>query len=299
MYHAPVMLQECMEGLNIQPDKIYVDVTFGGGGHAKELLNRLSGGRLIGFDQDKDAHNHAFVDERLTLVKSNFRFLKNFLRMHNALPVAGILADLGVSSHQFDEASRGFSIRFDADLDMRMDEGLKLTAADVLATYSQDELTRIFKAYGELKGAHRIAEQVVRARAESPIKRVEELKALVVGMVPAKKQNQFYAQLFQAIRIEVNGELDALKEVLEQAVEVLEPGGRLVVMSYHSLEDRLVKNWIKTGSFDGKMEKDFYGNVLRPMKPVVNKVIVPTDEEVAKNPRARSAKLRVAEKIDE
>lgn len=296
-YHQPVMLQECLDGLKINPEGNYVDVTYGGGGHSKAILQRLTTGRLMGFDQDKDAHENAVSDERFVLAKSNFRFLKNFVRLHRMTPLDGVLADLGVSSHQFNQADRGFSIRFDAELDMRMDQGAKVSAKEVVNGYEEEKLAQIFWQYGELKQSRKIAALIVKAREDKKIEKVFELKELVSGLAPLKKQNQFYAQLFQALRIEVNDELGALKEMLEQSVELLDKGGRLVVMSYHSLEDRLVKNFMKAGNFEGKQEKDFFGKLIRPLEPINNKVIVPTDEEIEMNPRARSAKLRIAEKI--
>tara|TARA_Y100000782_G_C10186742_1_gene267068 strand:- start:1263 stop:2162 length:900 start_codon:yes stop_codon:yes gene_type:complete len=296
-YHQPVMLQECLDGLKINPEGNYVDVTYGGGGHSKAILQQLTTGKLMGFDQDKDAHENAVSDERFVLAKSNFRFLKNFVRLHRMTPLDGVLADLGVSSHQFNQADRGFSIRFDAELDMRMDQGAKVSAKEVVNGYGEEKLAQIFWQYGELKQSRKIAALIVKAREDKKIEKVFELKELVSGLAPLKKQNQFYAQLFQALRIEVNDELGALKEMLEQSVELLDKGGRLVVMSYHSLEDRLVKNFMRAGNFEGKQEKDFFGKLIRPLEPINNKVIVPTDEEIEMNPRARSAKLRIAEKI--
>jgi 16S rRNA (cytosine1402-N4)-methyltransferase len=296
-YHVPVLLKECIEGLNISEGGTYVDVTFGGGGHSKEILKHLKGGKLYAFDQDEDALKNKMDDSRLVLIKQNFKYLKNFLKMYNALPVDGILADLGVSSHQFDEAERGFSIRFDdSKLDMRMDKGLKLTAADILNTYDDSELKTIFKLYGELDNATQLANAIVRSRKEKKIETVNDLKLIIGKCVNKKKENKYLAQLFQSLRIEVNKELEALKELLLQSLEVLKPGGRLVVMSYHSLEDRMVKNMMRSGKLDGELEKDFYGNSLSPFVQITRKPLVPTEEEIVQNSRARSAKLRIAEK---
>lgn len=296
MYHDPVLLKEAVDGMSIRPDGTYVDLTFGGGGHSKEILSRLESGRLFAFDQDKDAHENEIQDARFTLVKQNFRFMRNYLRMYKALPVDGVLADLGVSSHQFDEADRGFSIRFDADLDMRMDQASVLTAGKILNEYDEQELKRILWQYGELKNAARIADRVVFSRATEPIEKVDQLKALLEPLAPRKKVVQFYAQVFQALRIEVNDELAALREVLEQMESSVVEGGRLVVISYHSLEDRLVKNFMRSGNLEGKQEKDFFGNLIRPFDPISNKVIVPGAEEIERNSRARSAKMRIAER---
>ncbi len=296
-YHVPVMLGECMEALAIKRDGVYVDVTFGGGGHSRELLRRLGDkGRLYAFDQDPDALGNAIVDERFVLIHQNFRFLKNSLRLHGVKMVDGILADLGVSSHQFDDAQRGFSTRFDAELDMRMDQVGELDAKRVLNTYAETELHRIFGMYGELHNARTLAKTIVTARIVKPIQTVDELKGIVKKLVPKGKEHKYHAQLFQALRIEVNGELDALQEFLQQCVSVLNPGGRLVVMSYHSLEDRLVKNFMAKGKFKGEVEKDFYGNEVKPFKVISRKAILATEEEVARNSRARSAKLRIAER---
>jgi 16S rRNA (cytosine1402-N4)-methyltransferase len=297
VYHTPVLLKECIEGLNIQENGIYVDVTFGGGGHSKEILKHLKDGKLYAFDQDEDALKNKPDDERLILIKQNFKYLKNFLRMHNALPVDGILADLGVSSHQFDVADRGFSIRFDeSKLDMRMDKGLKTTAADVLNTYDDSKLKTIFKLYGEVDNAGQLTNMIVRSRKEKNIESVFDLKEIISKCVNKKRENKYLAQVFQALRIEVNKELEVLKEFLMQSLEVLKPGGRLVIMSYHSLEDRMVKNVMRSGKIEGEVEKDFYGNQLSPFVLITRKPIVPSDEEIEKNSRARSAKLRIAEK---
>ena len=297
-YHVPVMLQQCIEGLAIRPDGVYVDVTFGGGGHSKLLLKHLGvDGRLIAFDQDPDAIENTLKDSRFTLIHQNFKFLKNNLRLEGIKQVDGVLADLGVSSHQFDAADRGFSIRFDASLDMRMDQVSDLDAKKVLNSYSEKELHRIFGMYGEIQNAKSLAKTIVTARLNQPIKTVAELKQTIARLVPRGKENKYHAQLFQALRIEVNGELEALQEFLEQATQVLAPGGRLVVMSYHSLEDRLVKNFLAKGKFSGEVEKDFYGNQIKPFKVITRKAIVADTDELQQNNRARSARLRVAEKI--
>jgi len=295
-YHNPVLLKECIEGLNINPEGTYVDVTFGGGGHSREILKHLTTGKLYAFDQDDDAVKNKIEDERFVLIKQNFKYLKNFLKMYNALPIDGLLADLGVSSHQFDEADRGFSIRFDAKLDMRMDRNSKQTAADVLNTYSEEDLKRIFKLYGEVDNAGRLAYIIFHARKEKQIETVNDLKSAIEKTVKRGRENQYYAQVFQALRIEVNKELEVLQELLLQSLDVLKPRGRLVVISYHSLEDRLVKNIMRSGKFEGEVEKDFFGNQLTPFKQITKKPIMPSDAENTENSRARSAKLRIAEK---
>ena len=296
-YHNPVMLQECMEGLNIKPDGIYVDVTFGGGGHSREILKHLGPkGRLLAFDQDADAQKNLPKDDRLTFIDQNFRYLKNNCRLQGAIPADGILADLGVSSHQFDQPERGFSIRFDADLDMRMDQGGSLTAKQVVNTYSEEQLHRIFGIYGEIKNAKTLAQTLVTQRLNKPIDTVDELKKAISKLIPKGKENKYLAQVFQALRIEVNQELEALKEFLEQTVDVLKKEGRLVVMSYHSLEDRLVKNFIAKGKFQGEVDKDFFGNQIKPLESITRKAIVASEEEIKLNNRARSAKLRIAQK---
>lgn len=295
-YHSPVLLHESLEALSINPAGVYVDVTFGGGGHSREILKRLnSQGRLIAFDQDPDAVQNVPDDQRFTLVRTNFRNLRKGLAECGLQKVNGILADLGVSSHQFDTAERGFSIRFEGPLDMRMNPEQPLSAKEVLATYQQAELRSIFKTYGEVDNAGLVAKKIVEAREEKAINTVEELKAVLLPLSRRGKENQYLAKVFQALRIEVNSELDALKEMLEQAAEVLEESGRLVVISYHSLEDRMVKNYFRSGSFDGDQEKDFYGNLIRPLEPVSMKAILPEENEIELNPRARSAKMRVAE----
>ncbi len=300
MYHNPVLLQKSIGGLSICPDGIYVDATFGGGGHARAILQQLgANGRLVAFDQDPEAEANKPEDERLIFVNQNFRYLKNFLRLYDMLPVDGILADLGVSSHQFDVAKRGFSTRFDGPLDMRMGKHQNLTASDVVNTYSEEELNRILRLYGEIKNSRCMAKLICARRKEKAFETTFELEAAVEKCIPPTRKNKMLAMLFQAIRIEVNQELEVLKSFLEQTVDILKPGGRLVVISYHSLEDRLVKNFIKTGNFEGKIQKDFFGNNLIDLKPVVNKAIAPDEEEIAQNSRARSAKLRIAEKIGE
>jgi 16S rRNA (cytosine1402-N4)-methyltransferase len=297
MYHVPVMLKESIEGLAIKPDGIYVDATYGGGGHAHEILNHLTTGRLIAFDQDEDALRNKPQDERCMLIHQNFRYMKNFLRLYKAMPVDGILADLGISSHQIDVPDRGFSIRYDAELDLRMDQKKNLSAKYVLNTYSFERLREIFSTYGELNNAGAIASLIVKGRQEQEIVTVNQFRNTLTSCTPRGKDNQFFARIFQALRIEVNDELEVLKELLKQSNELLKPGGRLVVIAYHSLEDRLVKNFMKTGNFEGILEKDFYGNVLQPLLPLTRKPIEPSGEEIEKNNRSRSAKLRIAEKL--
>jgi 16S rRNA (cytosine1402-N4)-methyltransferase len=291
------MLKECIEGLNIRPDGTYVDVTFGGGGHSREIMKHLGeGGRLLAFDQDADAQQNAIADDRFEFIDQNFRYLKNFCRLHNAIPVDGILADLGVSSYQFDQAERGFSIRFDAELDMRMNQSSGLSAKEVVNTYEEADLHRIFGIYGEIKNAKSLARTIVTARLNAPINTVADLKNAINGLIPKGKENKYLAQVFQALRIEVNQELEALKDFLIQSADVLVSGGRLVVMSYHSLEDRLVKNFIAKGKFSGEVEKDFYGNDQKPFEAVSRGAITASEEEIKNNNRARSAKLRIAVK---
>ncbi|AZS29025.1 16S rRNA (cytosine(1402)-N(4))-methyltransferase RsmH [Butyricimonas faecalis] len=296
MYHVPVLLEESVSGLNIDPDGVYLDLTFGGGGHSREILKRLKDGCLIGFDQDADALANVPDDDRFIFVNHNFRYLRNFLRYCGYDEADGILADLGVSSHEFDEAGRGFSFRFDAELDMRMNQRSRLKATDILNTYSEEDLTRIFRNYGEVDNAKRLVDLIVKARAEKMITRSEEFLQVIAPCVPKQKEKKYLAQVYQALRIEVNGELEALEDMLKEAERALRPGGRLVVITYHSLEDRIVKNFLKSGNFEGKVEKDFYGHVKRNFELVNRKVIVPSEEEIEKNPRARSAKLRIAEK---
>lgn len=296
-YHEPVMLVECIEGLNIIDGGVYVDVTFGGGGHSRGILNAMKGGKLIAFDQDSDALQNAPADSRFQLINKNFCDLKSALNAIGVFEIDGLLADLGVSSHQFDEGERGFSIRFDAKLDMRMDQSTGLTAEDVLNDYEQKDLAHLFREYGELRSANRLAMLIVNERAKKRIETVEELKAAVSSCAPKFKDHTFYAQVFQALRIEVNQELKVLEDMLLQAVEVMKPGGRLVVMSYHSLEDRIVKNIINKGSVAGELQKDFYGNVIGvPLKAINKKPIEASEVEIKSNTRSRSAKLRIAEK---
>jgi 16S rRNA (cytosine1402-N4)-methyltransferase len=299
VYHQPVLLQECIEGLQIKPEGTYVDITFGGGGHSKAILEKLNGGKLFSFDQDGDAAENAkaITDPAFTFIEANFRHIRRYLKLYGALQVDGILADLGVSSHQIDSAERGFSTRFQADLDMRMDRGASLTAKTVVNIYTEDQLHKIFGMYGEVRNAKTLASTIVKERFARPIGTVNELKAILGKFAPRGRENKYYAQVFQALRIEVNEELRVLEEFLEQSVLLLKPGGRLVVMSYHSLEDRLVKNFINKGKFSGEAEKDMYGNVLVPLRPVNKKPVEASEEEVARNNRARSAKLRIAEKV--
>ena len=296
-YHIPVLLKASVDGLNIQPQGTYVDLTFGGGGHSREILSRLgTNGRLVVFDQDENAYNNRPDDERLIFVRHNFRYLSNFLRYLDIEQVDGILADLGVSSHHFDAPERGFSFRFDAPLDMRMGKGIAITAAQIVNNYSEQELIRIFTHYGEIKKTYRLVREIVAARGASPIQTTGELRAIGERMVIPSEQSKFLAQVFQALRIEVNGEMDVLKELLTQTIDVIKPGGRLVVISYHSLEDRMVKNLIRSGNCEqGEAEKDLYGQTHTPFWAVNRKVIVPDDEEIALNSRARSARLRIAE----
>ena len=295
-YHNPVLLKETVDGLNIHPDGVYVDVTFGGGGHSREMISRLGvNGKLFAFDQDLDALKNALDDDRFTLINENFRFIKRFLRFHGIKQVDGILADLGVSSHQFDVAERGFSTRFEAELDMRMNQKGELSAYHVINEYEEAALKSVLLEFGELKNAGAMANVIVNARRETPIKNSEQLKAILSRFLPGHKSNKILAQIYQAIRIEVNQEMEALKEFLTQSLEILKPGGRLSVISYHSLEDRLVKRFVKNGMFEGEPEKDFFGNFEVPFK-TIEKLIIPSKEEIAINNRARSAKLRVAEK---
>jgi 16S rRNA (cytosine1402-N4)-methyltransferase len=296
-YHTPVMLQECIEALAIKKDGTYIDVTFGGGGHSREILKHLGkNGRLLAFDQDADAQQNMIEDERFEFIDQNFRYLKNFSRLHGAIPVDGILADLGVSSYQFDQPDRGFSIRFDAELDMRMNQSADLTAKDVVNNYTEAELHRIFGIYGEIQNAKSLANTIATARLNKPITTVADLKNVIAARIPKGKENKYLAQVFQALRIEVNQELEALKDFLNQTEDVLATGGRLVVMSYHSLEDRLVKNFIAKGKFSGEVEKDFYGNDQKPFEAISRGAVTATEDEIKDNNRARSAKLRIAVK---
>ena len=298
VYHIPALLPECMEGLRILPDGTYVDVTFGGGGHSREIIRHLGPeGRLLAFDQDLDAQQNSLEDDRFTFIHSNFRFLKNFLRYYQAEHIDGLLADLGVSFHHFDEAERGFSFRFDGALDMRMNQQSPQTAATVLNSYDEERLSDIFYLYGELPQARKLANAIVKSRQMNPLQTINNLLEVVRPYINRKQEKKELAQLFQALRIEVNAEMESLRKMLRQALDVLNPGGRLVVLTYHSLEDRLVKNFFKTGNFEGKADKDFFGKITTPFKLINRKVIVPTEDEIERNPRSRSAKLRIAEKL--
>ena len=298
-YHIPVLLGESVDGLNIRPDGTYVDVTFGGGGHSREILSRLGeNGHLYSFDQDADAEqNIPPGDARFTFVRSNFRYLKNWLRYYGEEGIDGLMADLGVSSHHFDDEERGFSFRFDARLDMRMNGRGGATAADLLNRYDEEKLANLFYLFGELKNGRKLASAIVKARAEAPIETVENLIEVVRPLLGREREKKDMAKVFQALRIEVNHEMDALQEMLTSAIEALRPGGRLVVLTYHSLEDRMVKNFMKSGNIAGKVEQDFFGNRLAPLRLVNNKVIIPDADEQERNPRSRSAKLRIAEKV--
>ncbi|MCF0236275.1 MAG: 16S rRNA (cytosine(1402)-N(4))-methyltransferase RsmH [Bacteroidaceae bacterium] len=299
-YHIPVLLHPTVDALDVQPAGVYVDVTFGGGGHSREILSRLgSEGQLFSFDQDADAEANVPEGEtRLTFVRSNFRYLKNWMRYHGQLgTVDGVLADLGVSSHHFDAEERGFSFRFDAPLDMRMNGRGGMTAAHVVNTYTEEELAKIFQLYGELKNGRRLAGAVVRARSERALSTIADLLEAVRPLMPREREKKELARVFQALRIEVNHEMEALEEMLRAALDVLRPGGRLVILTYHSLEDRMVKNFMRSGNVEGRVEQDFYGNRLSPVRPLTNKVITPSAQEQEENPRSRSAKLRMAEKL--
>lgn len=296
-YHKPALLEETIEGLAIQPDGCYVDATYGGGGHSRAILDKLSEkGTLLAFDQDPDACANLIEDDRLLFVPQNFIYLKNFLKVHRIEAVDGILADFGVSFHQFDQAERGFSFRFDGPLDMRMDKKRALTAAKILNEYSEEEMQLILKKYGELKNVSAVVKRLVAFRKEGVFASTGDLKKALENLVPAKHEHKFLAQVFQALRIEVNEELVAIERFLEQSEKLLKSNGRLVLITYHSLEDRLVKNFIRTGNFQAKQEKDFYGNLIRPLEPVNRKPIIPSEEELMQNNRARSAKLRIAKK---
>lgn len=293
-YHKPVLLKESVDALISNESGIYVDCTFGGGGHSREILNRLDqNGKLFSFDQDVDAVRNKIDDNRFELVEQNFRFLKNNLRFRGVKQVDGVLGDLGVSSHQFDTPERGFSTRFDGELDMRMNQNAKLSAKTIINEYEEEDLARVFYDFGELQGSYRLAREVVKARADKQINTIDELKQ-IFSFIPKMKENKFFAQMFQALRIEANDEMAALKEMLTQCGEVIKPGGRLVIISYHSLEDRLTKRYMKNGMFEGEPERDVFGNWSAPFKPLQSKVIVPTQDEINENPRARSAKMRIA-----
>ena len=299
MYHIPVLLHETVDGLNIQPGGIYVDVTFGGGGHSREILRRLdTKAHLYSFDQDADAEqNIPQGDERFTFVRSNFRYLKNWMRYYGVEHIDGLLADLGVSSQHFDDEERGFSFRFDAPLDMRMNERAGTTAADIVNRYSEEQLADVFYLYGEMKNSRRLASAIVKARAAHALLTIDDLLQVVKPLMPREREKKDLARVFQALRIEVNHEMDALREMLEAALSMLRPGGRLSVLTYHSLEDRMVKNFIRAGRIDGKVQQDFYGRRLTPWRAINNKVILPSQQEQEENPRSRSAKLRIAEKL--
>ncbi|WP_282630336.1 16S rRNA (cytosine(1402)-N(4))-methyltransferase RsmH [Empedobacter sedimenti] len=293
-YHNPVLLKDSVDALIINESGIYVDCTFGGGGHSREILNRLDqNGKLFSFDQDVDAIRNKMDDSRFELIEQNFRFLKNNLKIRGVKQVDGVLGDLGVSSHQFDTPERGFSTRFDGELDMRMNQNAKLSAKTIINEYEEEDLARIFYDFGELQGSYRLAREVVKARADKQIETIDELKQ-IFSFIPKMKENKFFAQMFQALRIEVNDEMAALKDMLSQCTDVVKPGGRLVIISYHSLEDRLTKRFMKNGMFEGEPERDVFGNWSAPFKPLQSKVIVPTQEEINENPRARSAKMRIA-----
>ena len=295
-YHVPVLLNDSVNGLEIKADGDYVDVTFGGGGHSREIFSRLKTGRLFAFDQDEDAVANIIHDERFFFIRHNFKYIRNFLKYYGVDQVDGILADLGVSSHDFDVAERGFSFRFDGDLDMRMNRDSAQTAADLMNTYSEEQLRTMFREYGEIDNAGRLARELVAARNAKPIKTIEQFRHAISPCVPRLQESKYLAKVFQALRIETNHEMDVLHEFLQQSIGLLKPGGRLVVITYHSLEDRMVKNFIKSGDISGKQEKDFFGNVESPLVAINRKVIVPGEEELERNPRSRSAKLRIAEK---
>ncbi|MFC2151268.1 16S rRNA (cytosine(1402)-N(4))-methyltransferase RsmH [Bacteroidota bacterium] len=296
-YHTPVLLKESVEGLQIKPDGIYVDVTFGGGGHSREIIKHIKKGKLVGFDQDDDALSNLIDDKRFIFVNHNFRFLKNYLKYYEIGKVDGLLADLGVSSHHFDDEERGFSFRFDGKLDMRMNQSAKLSAKNVVNEYDEENLARLLWLYGELKNSRKLAKAIVEQRERKTIETINEFTDVLMPYLPKHTEYKFLAKVFQALRIEVNRELDFLKEMLVQTIDVLKPGGRLVVITYHSLEDRIVKNFIKNGQFEGEVEKDFFGNRDLPFKAVNRKVIIPGESEINENNRARSAKLRIAERI--
>ncbi len=297
IYHTPVLLEESVNGMNIRPDGTYVDVTFGGGGHSKYILSKLEkNGRLLSFDQDEDAEKNIVNDKRFTFVRSNFRYLHNFLRYYQVEKVDAILADLGVSSHHFDDSERGFSFRFDGKLDMRMNKRAGMTAADIVNTYEEEKLASVFYLYGELKNSRKLASVIVKARNNQKIETIEDFLSVIKPLFGREREKKELAKVFQALRIEVNQEMEALKEMLYATIEALKPGGRLVVITYHSLEDRMVKNIMKSGNIEGKVEQDFFGNIQSPFALVNNRVIVPDEAELQRNPRSRSAKLRIAEK---
>jgi len=296
-YHTPVLLKESIDGLQIKPQGTYADVTFGGGGHSREILKKLNKGKLVAFDQDDDALQNLIDDDRFIFVNHNFRFLKNFLKYHGFETIDGLLADLGVSSHHFDQPERGFSFRYDGDLDMRMNRSARVSAKDIINQYPEQELAKIFWEYGELKNSRKLAKVIVSNRADKEINTIKSFTDLLMPFIPKHAEHKFLAKIFQALRIEVNREMEFLKEMLLQSADVIKPGGRLVVITYHSLEDRLVKNFIKNGKFEGEAEKDLYGRTDVPFKAVNRKVIMPGEKEIIENNRARSAKLRIAEKL--
>ena len=297
MFHQSVLLKESIEGLAIRQDGIYVDATYGGGGHSAEILKNLQTGKLFAFDQDQEALNNIISDTHITMIKSNFRYIRNFLKLYKAVPVDGILADLGVSSHQIDDPERGFSTRYDGDLDMRMDRTKPLSAKQIINQYPEDKLTELFYHYADLPNAKKVTRTILIARKEKEISTTQELKRILSYCAVRGHENKFFAQVFQAIRIETNQEIEALKELLNQSIDLLKPAGRLVILSYHSLEDRLVKDFFRSGNFRGEIQKDFFGNPLIPMKIINRKPIIAKDEEIQKNTRARSVRLRIAEKI--
>ena len=298
-YHVPVLLQESVDGLDIKPDGIYVDVTFGGGGHSREILSRIGkNGHLYSFDQDEDAEKNILNDNRFTFVRSNFRYLRNWMRYYGVEHIDGLLADLGVSSHHFDDETRGFSFRFDAPLDMRMNKRSGMTAAEILNNYDEEQLADIFYIYGELKNARKVASAIIKTRSSKTIETTGDLMQITESLFPREREKKETAKLFQALRIEVNHEMEALKEMLYGAQEVLREGGRLSVITYHSLEDRIVKNFMKAGNAEGKVNQDFFGRTVAPFRQISNKVIVPSEEEQLRNPRSRSAKLRIAERCE-
>jgi len=298
-YHVPVLLQESVDGLDIKSDGIYVDVTFGGGGHSREILSRIGeNGHLYSFDQDEDAEKNILNDNRFTFVRSNFRYLRNWMRYYGVEHIDGLLADLGVSSHHFDDETRGFSFRFDAPLDMRMNKRSGMTAAEILNNYDEEQLADIFYIYGELKNARKVASAIIKARSSKTIETTGDLMQITESLFPREREKKETAKLFQALRIEVNHEMEALKEMLYGAQEVLREGGRLSVITYHSLEDRIVKNFMKAGNAEGKVNQDFFGRTVAPFRQISNKVIVPSEEEQLRNPRSRSAKLRIAERCE-
>lgn len=299
MYHNPVLLEETINLLALNPEGIYVDVTFGGGGHSRAILSKLTSGKLFAFDQDKDALKNDIDDPRFQLINQNFKFLSNFLKFYKAMPVDGILADLGVSSHQIDDPERGFSTRFESDLDLRMDQSTGIPARNVINTYNIEDLKKILKEYGEFDNAYHIAKRLVTARETKEINSTSELKEVLIPMAERGRENKFFARIFQAFRIEVNNEIGVLKDFLTQAQKAIKPGGRLVVISYHSLEDRVVKNFMRSGNFEGEIKKDFYGNIIAPFKPITRKPITPESQELDENPRSRSAKLRAAERTSD